>query len=154
MNVKIVYRNSKLLYKVSRIYSINQLIEKSHDDLYEDMIPCHCQPVGETNLLECNCELEMEDYSYQRAIMGSGLNDTKGNEFFDGDIIRYIAKKFVYNSGWKETTFIRYVSYQAGAFFAFAHPNDFDCNSLFLSTHFEIIGNIYENPELKHEKDI
>ncbi len=38
------------------------------DDLYNDCLSCDCEPIGETNVVECNCEeylcgFELQDRS-------------------------------------------------------------------------------------------
>lgn len=37
-----------------------QLLETNEDDLVYKMAECDCQPIGETNVIECNCAEEWE----------------------------------------------------------------------------------------------
>lgn len=48
---------------IERTYTAKQLLEfMDEDELVVTMSQCNCQPVGETNVVECNCEDEWEDY--------------------------------------------------------------------------------------------
>ena len=45
-------------------YTPNTLVNKfiDEDDLVADVTRCECEPIGETNVVECNCEKEWETY--------------------------------------------------------------------------------------------
>lgn len=43
-------------------YSARELLQTYEDDLVFDLTQCDCQPVGETNVIECNCCEEWEEY--------------------------------------------------------------------------------------------
>lgn len=43
-------------------YTARQLIDKSEDEIVDEMTECDCQPIGETNVVECNCADEWDDY--------------------------------------------------------------------------------------------
>lgn len=48
---------------IERAYTAKQLVEfMDEDDMVATMSQCNCQSVGETNVVECNCEDEWEDY--------------------------------------------------------------------------------------------
>lgn len=83
-------------------------------------------------------------------MQSTGLFDKNGNEIFEGDIVKY-------KIGWN--TFIEEVAYDknfagfgvmdayADSIFSFGKlAEGIDLNSL------EVVGNIYENPELLEEK--
>ena len=72
----------------------------------------------------------------------TGLGDAKGIEIYEGDILRQFPG---FGCAWEERTGI--VKY-AGASFWF----DMGTQAFILDDHdcrFEVIGNLYENPELK-----
>lgn len=50
---------------IKKSYTARQLLEDfiDEDDLVIAMTQCDCQPVGETNVVECNCDFEWEDYT-------------------------------------------------------------------------------------------
>jgi len=50
---------------IKQSYTARQLLEDYYgeDDLVIKMIECDCQPVGETNVVECNCHEEWDDYT-------------------------------------------------------------------------------------------
>lgn len=43
-------------------YTARQLLETDEIDIVMDLTKCDCQPVGETNVVECNCDEEWENY--------------------------------------------------------------------------------------------
>lgn len=45
--------------------SARDLLEIDEQDLVEKFTICSCQPVGETYVVECNCDLEWEKYELQ-----------------------------------------------------------------------------------------
>ncbi|MEK4419870.1 MULTISPECIES: acetyltransferase [Bacillus] len=54
---------SKKTGKVERgIYSARELLQRDEEDIVDQLTKCDCQPVGETNVVECNCCEEWEEY--------------------------------------------------------------------------------------------
>lgn len=45
--------------------SASDLLEMDEQDLVERFTICSCQPVGETYVVDCNCDLEWEKYELQ-----------------------------------------------------------------------------------------
>ena len=47
-------------------FTARQILDDFMDeqDIVEYMTKCDCQPIGETNVVECNCEDEWEDYEF------------------------------------------------------------------------------------------
>lgn len=44
-------------------FTPRQLLEiLDEDELVTRLTMCHCEPVGETNVIECNCDEEWDDY--------------------------------------------------------------------------------------------
>ncbi|MFF2532411.1 acetyltransferase [Brevibacillus sp. NPDC058079] len=45
-------------------YTPRQLLDFfDEEELVQKMTKCYCQPIGETNVIECNCDEEWEDYT-------------------------------------------------------------------------------------------
>lgn len=51
--------------EVTGLYNYKELLEKSEEDIVEDLTKCSCQPIGETNVVECNCEDDWSDYALE-----------------------------------------------------------------------------------------
>ncbi|MDA1675127.1 acetyltransferase [Bacillus cereus group sp. TH152-1LC] len=61
MEVTLTSKKTNRVIKAS--YTARQILNfMDEDELVLDMCQCDCQPVGETNVVECNCEAEWEDY--------------------------------------------------------------------------------------------
>ena len=81
----------------------------------------------------------------------TGLLDKNGKEIYEGDVVSFHA--FTFNGSETEYEGKGIVKYRPdGMCFVFEEKNDFDWmvrdTSNFGEACFEIIGNIYENPEL------
>ena len=75
-------------------------------------------------------------------MQSTGVKDKNGKEIFEGDIVDYKGRKAVVKWHGSYASFIyRFVDE--------LHKRNAEWKPLYLSYyHFEIIGNIYENPEL------
>lgn len=48
---------------INRTYTARQILDFfDEEELVLDMTKCGCQPVGETYVVDCNCDYEWEDY--------------------------------------------------------------------------------------------
>ncbi|WP_303984269.1 hypothetical protein [Niallia circulans] len=63
--IKVTLKNNKTNEEIETYYSIRNLISHGGEDLLVENIiennVCHCKPVGEKNVIECNCWEEWED---------------------------------------------------------------------------------------------
>ena len=76
----------------------------------------------------------------------TGLKDKNGKEIYEGDIMKVLI------GGYEEIGIV--VFDEEKLIFAWRHPKDNIIYELYLLKHFEpfeVIGNIYENPELLKE---
>lgn len=68
---------SKITGKVvEALVSVRDLLDTYEDDLVSKLTECDCQPVGETNVVDCNCYDEWDDYELligDEVNVGSGL---------------------------------------------------------------------------------
>lgn len=74
-----------------------------------------------------------------KLMQSTGLYDKKGQEIYTGDIIKYCSGEFDDQGHWHKYEYIEPVELEGGCFYpvCVGFPEDF-----------EVIGNIYDNPEL------
>jgi len=78
----------------------------------------------------------------------TGLNDKNGKEIYEGDIIKY---KFPYDRRLKHISPVFYMESQASYGVLDIYKNGIPLYTMPANNYFEVIGNIYENPELLEE---
>jgi len=77
----------------------------------------------------------------------TGLHDKNGKEIYEGDIVKYYQSPN-YSKNWRTEV----VSFEDGCFAPKPGYTGSDDLSDFTNEGFEVIGNIYENPELLEGK--
>lgn len=95
---------------------------------------------------ECDCgDFYGDWYEVDPKTVGqfTGLVDKNGKRIFEGDIVKYHHGKNDYN-------LMMVVWYEDDAHFVFAYSDDFYYCEHLMNSHIycEVIGNIYDNPEL------
>lgn len=68
MSFRFLFANDSGNNVISKPYTIEQIIQKSIDDIWEELEECNCQPVGETNVIECACGDRYADYSFKEVL--------------------------------------------------------------------------------------
>lgn len=81
----------------------------------------------------------------------TGLKDKKGTEIYEGDIVAYLDSGEPIGYSYERDEFMNYgkvIWDEEFARFDITNRNDVDCEDVWEKDFIEVIGNIYENPEL------
>jgi uncharacterized phage protein (TIGR01671 family) len=123
---------------------LDDLINKYSDiyELVEKFCTCNCQPIGETNVVECNCCDYFDEFECIDKLQYTGLKDCKGVEIYKGDVCLSCQHS-------NPNSFV--IEFIEGGFcgtYQGGYP--LDINHFYPSTGccIEVIGNIHTNPEL------
>lgn len=110
---------------------------------------------GYINYIVCNEQNEIEiiglAYLDEYILLQyTGLKDKNGKEIYEGDILKY---NFPYDGKLKHTSPVTYLETQASFGVIDFYGNNIPLYDIPANNCFEIIGNIYENPEFLEEKN-
>lgn len=47
---------------VEGTYTARRILDMYEEELVDDLTKCDCEPIGETNVVDCSCYEEWEDY--------------------------------------------------------------------------------------------
>ena len=117
--------------------------------------------------------LSDKDYIYDKSLDGeflidenticqyTGLTDKNGKKIFEGDILRGFQYPFCYDG---EYNYYAEIIFENCSFMTYTHKNPSSCvrgisdgntdlMEGWLSEDWEVIGNIYDNPELLEEEE-
>lgn len=118
--------------------------------------------------------LSDENYIYDKSLDGeflidedticqyTGLTDKNGKKIFDGDILRGFQYPFCYDG---EYNYYAEIIFENCSFMTYTHKNPSSCvrgisdgntdlMDGWVSEDWEVIGNIYDNPELLEEENV
>lgn len=101
---------------------------------------------GQVVVVEQESVASPPDYVFVEHLVimqSTGLHDKNGKEIFEGDIVK--MAKDVYS----DPTYYEIVRHRGGAYRL--ESNQHGCELWLRHTNCEVIGNIYENPELLNE---
>ena len=152
---KLIYQHETSKKIRSKVYTLDELIDESYEDT-RYLEECDCEPIGETNVVECNCEDYLLGFKVIEKLQYTGLTDKYGKEIYEGDIIyaaNCVAHSVVYGeflndecAGDVACSGIGFYLERKSMCYSLGSPYDG-------SVGYEIIGNIYENPELLEVSD-
>ena len=80
----------------------------------------------------------------------TGLKDKNDKKIYEGDILKY---NFPYNGSLKYISPVTYLETQASFGVIDFYGNNIPLYNITANNYFEVVGNIYENPELLEEKN-
>jgi len=111
------------------------------------------------NLEDCLYRTEFEEeFGYDLTnyiiMQYTGLKDKNGKEIYEGDIVKWTRKTWVdiydEENGYREQTDISFIEYsiEDRAFMIESEGYGYEGEGLWNWNEIEVIGNIYENPEL------
>lgn len=118
--------------------------------------------------------LSDKDYIYDKSLEGeflvdedticqyTGLTDKNGKKIFEGDILRGFQYPFCYDG---EYNYYAEIFFENCSFMTYTHKNPSSCvrgisdgntdlMEGWVSEDWEVIGNIYDNPELLEEENV
>jgi uncharacterized phage protein (TIGR01671 family) len=130
-----IYDGSKMLY--------NEVIERPHGEQYDETNIFYCPHITESNLaikvLEHSDKGEdIQIINIESIMQYTGLKDKNDKEIYEGDIVEWKGERFKVSYK-QDKHYIGYIATKDDTKLSYIH---------IWYDNIEIIGNIYENPDL------
>ena len=90
-------------------------------------------------------KFEFSDSENFELMQYTGLEDKNGIEIYEGDILKY---KFPYDRRLKHVSLVKFIETEASFGLKDIYGNEIPLYRITANNYFEVVGNIYENPEL------
>lgn len=123
---------------------------RAWDKVFKEMVQVNALVLDEqvVKVTYKNGNVAKDDMKEYELMQSTGLKDKNGKEIFEGDIVDYKGREAVVKWHGSYASFIyRFVDG--------LQERVSEWDPLFLACyHFEVIGNIYENPELLEDKEV
>lgn len=135
IKLQFVFKRKDGSVVISPDFTVDKLLESFIEDIESSCSLCKCQPIGETNVIDCNCSDEELELIATRQY--AGLKDKYKKEIYEGDIVICILNGNAI--GASDT-----VTFKNGSFWLnrrnipISEWYDKD------NAEFEVIGNIYQ----------
>lgn len=118
------------------------------------------QMIGADELVFINYEplrdLLKNDPDSEIFMQYTGLKDKNGKEIYEGDIVEMKIERAEYEGQDEDEWKVWYekgkVEFSSGCFWINTNGHSINCHFHYNDSHREVIGNIYENPELLEAK--
>lgn len=132
---------------ISAPYTLNEIRDCQLDDIRESCLVCDCEPIGETNVVECNCEDYYDQFEEIAIRQYTGIQDQTSKEIYEGDIIKGNHPNcfmIVRMLGGLSLLNVKFLGQDHNELVA--DPINSAENHSWLSNSI-VVGNIYENPK-------
>jgi|ERR1044072_3032200 uncharacterized phage protein (TIGR01671 family) len=143
------YKEANITH-VSRAYTLDELVGQDRiittEEIADECLSCDCKPEGESLYAECSCDEIFDHFELIERVEWSGLKDKNGVEIYEGDILQENNSEYsMYVVKWDEQ-YARFKLDSEPVSKAIQYP---EWNR---GVKMDIIGNIYENPELLNKQ--
>ena len=127
-----------------------KLWDKENKEFLEDTWETEYAVLKNGNIIEIYDNGFGEGYSISdleniEVLQFTGLQDRNGKEIYEGNILKY---NFPYDGRLKHVSPVKFLETEASFGIKDRYENEIPLYRITANNYFEVVGNIYENPEL------